>query len=101
MLRGRPDWCGSGRDIRMLPLQINPANRALARKFHHLARKIGQGFDWVRNFPSERNNGVYFRVRKIPQTIKDSAKARHTGEIFGLAERRDIEQYPEVPSRRR
>jgi hypothetical protein len=49
-----------------------------------LARKIEQGFDWLRDFPTERNNGVYFRGTKIPQTIKDSAKARHTGEISGL-----------------
>ena len=38
---------------------------------HQLACKIGQGFDWLKDFPSERNNGVYFRARKILQAIKD------------------------------
>ena len=39
------------------------------------------------DFPSEWNNGVYFRVRKIPQAIKDSARARQTGATFRLAAR--------------
>jgi hypothetical protein len=43
----------------------------LARTFHELARKIGQGLDWLKDFPNERNNRVYFRARKIFQTIKD------------------------------
>jgi hypothetical protein len=55
----------------------------LAGKLHPLARKIGQGFDWLKDFPTERNNRVYFRRRKILQAIKDSARARHTGAIFG------------------
>jgi hypothetical protein len=43
----------------------------LARILHQLACKIAQGFDWLKDFPSERNNGVYFRGRKILQAIKD------------------------------
>jgi len=43
----------------------------LARIFHQLARKIGQGFDWLTDFPIEWNNGVYFRKQKIRQAIKD------------------------------
>ena len=57
-----------------------------ARMLHQLARKIGQGFDLLKNFPSERNSGVYFRVRKILQEIKASARARHTGAKSGLDE---------------
>ena len=51
---------------------------------HGLARKIAYGFDWLTDFPNERNNGVYFRVRKIRQTIKNLARARHTLAIFAL-----------------
>jgi hypothetical protein len=36
-----------------------------------LARKIGQGFDWLKDFLLEWNNGVYFRKQKILQAIKD------------------------------
>ena len=47
------------------------ATDRLARTLHQLACKIAQGFDWLKDFPSERNNGVYFRGRKILQAIKD------------------------------
>ena len=57
---------------------------ALARIFYELARKIDQGLDRLKDFPNERNNRVYFRARKILQTIKYSARARHTREMFGL-----------------
>ena len=60
----------------------------LARILHQLACKIAQEFDWLKDFPSERNNGVYFRgplspihglrgiwtscpAEKILQAIKD------------------------------
>jgi len=36
-----------------------------------MARKIARGFDWLKDFPTEWNNGVYFRRRKILQAIKD------------------------------
>jgi len=36
-----------------------------------LARQIAQGFDWLKDFPTERNNGVYCRRRKLLQAIKD------------------------------
>jgi len=44
---------------------------SLARILHQLACKIAQEFDRLKDFPSERNNGVYFRGRKILQAIKD------------------------------
>jgi hypothetical protein len=53
--------------------------------FHELVCKIAQGFDWLVIFPIERNNGVYFRERKNCRATKDSARAHHTHEIFGLA----------------
>jgi len=31
---------------------------------------VGQGFDCLKNFPTGRNNGVYFRRRNILQAIK-------------------------------
>ena len=39
--------------------------------FYQLARKIGQGFDWLKDFLNERNNGVHCRKQKILQAIKD------------------------------
>jgi len=51
------------------------AENIAARTLHHygvrLECKIAQGFDWMKDFPSERNNGVYFRERNILQAIKD------------------------------
>jgi hypothetical protein len=47
------------------------AARAIARIFRQLAREIGQGFDWLRDFLFEWNNGVYSRKQKIFQAIKD------------------------------
>jgi hypothetical protein len=41
-----------------------------------LARKIGRGFDRLKDFLLEWNNGVYCRKQKILQAIKDQAKAR-------------------------
>ena len=46
--------------------------------------EIGYGFDRLADFPKEWNNGVYFRLRKIRQTVKDEAKARQTLALFGL-----------------
>ncbi len=43
----------------------------LARIFHQLACEIGQGFDRLKDFLFERNNGVYSRKQKILQAIKD------------------------------
>jgi hypothetical protein len=50
--------------------------------FCQLLRKIAQGFDHPWDFLSEWNNHVFFRTKKIPQTIKDQARAQHTGEIL-------------------
>lgn len=47
-------------------------------------RKTGQGTDCLKDFPGERNNGVFFRARGILQTIKALTRARHTGAIFRL-----------------
>lgn len=55
--------------------------------FPDLARKIGLRFGWLRDHPNERSNGVYSRVRKMPQAVNGSARVRHAGEIFGLARR--------------
>ena len=52
--------------------------------FGQLMRKIAQGIDRMRDFLSKWNNHVYFRTKKIPQTTKDQARARHTDQIFGL-----------------
>jgi len=49
------------------------------------ARKIGQGFDWLEDFPSERNNGVNFRARTVLQALNALPRARHTGATFSLA----------------
>jgi hypothetical protein len=62
-------WC-----TRTFPSKTSVRPRQLscfARKFHQLARKIGQGFDWLKDFLLEWNNGVYFRKQKILQAIKD------------------------------
>ena len=42
-----------------------------ARKGHQLTCKIALGFDWLTYFLIEWNNGVYFRVQKIRQAVKD------------------------------
>ncbi len=76
----------------------------LARMFHQLVRKIAQEFDWLRKFPSEWNNKVYFRARKISQPIKDSARAHYTGEISGLVGQVWMQintpRFTDAPSRR-
>jgi hypothetical protein len=46
-------------------------------------RLISWESDRPGDFPSERNNGVYFPLRKIPPAIKDSANAWQTGELSG------------------
>ncbi len=43
----------------------------LARELHQLARKIGQGFDGLMNFLTERHSWDYFRGKKTYQAIKD------------------------------
>ena len=48
-----------------------------------LARKIGQGFDWLWIFANEWNNRVYCRARKMSQAIKNSARARRTAACSG------------------
>jgi hypothetical protein len=60
---------------------------SIARIFHQLVRKIGQGFDWLKVFLCEWNNGVYFRAKKNLQAIKDSARAQQSGEISGFVAR--------------
>jgi len=56
----------------------------LARIWHVLPRKLGHRIDGLTDLPKERNNGVYFRVRKFRQASKDFARARQTRVIFGL-----------------
>jgi len=46
---------------------------------------IAQGFGFTRDFLKERNNSAYFRLKKIPCGFKEQARARHPGEICGLA----------------
>ncbi len=46
---------------------------------------IAQDFGFTGNFLKERNNSAYFRLKKIPCGFKEQARARHTGEKFGLA----------------
>jgi len=46
---------------------------------------IAQGFGFTRDFLKERNNRAYFRLKKIPCGFKEQARARHPGEICGLA----------------
>jgi len=55
----------------------------LARKLCQLLCEIGRGFEWLADFPNEWNDGVHFRLRKIRQTVKDQAKAQHSGAISG------------------
>jgi hypothetical protein len=38
---------------------------------HQLVREIGQGFDWLMVFLTERNSDVYSRMKKNHQAIKD------------------------------
>jgi len=45
---------------------------------------IAQGFGFTRDFAKERNNRAYFRLSKIPCGFKEQARARQSGEKFGL-----------------
>jgi hypothetical protein len=65
---------------------ISPSksDRLLARIFHQLACKIGQAIVCTAYFLIERNTRVYFRLRKIRCANNRLARARSTGEIFGL-----------------
>ena len=47
---------------------------------------IAQGFGFTGDFLKERNNRAYFRLKKIPCGFKEQARARHPGEICGLAQ---------------
>ena len=44
---------------------------------------IAQGFEFAGDFPKERNNSVYFRLRKIPCRFKEQAKTRLSREKCG------------------
>jgi hypothetical protein len=52
-------------------------------KSYRFAGKIGQPFVRTRDFPSERNTHVYFRVRKISRADKGLARAREPVRLTG------------------
>jgi SAM-dependent methyltransferase len=55
----------------LMEVRRNLEDGGLLGIIHWIYDEDTPGFDWLKDFPSERNNGVYFRGRKILQAIKD------------------------------
>ena len=69
----RPAVCAGlpPKSVRLFALFACNNTLALVRRLRQLARKIGQGFDRQRVFPTERNSRDYFRGMNIPLPIED------------------------------
>ena len=66
---------------------------------HQLLRKVGQGFDWLKDFVLERNNGVYFRGRSRPSLGSaalghPARQAKSFRRSKTKRERNELVQYP-------
>jgi hypothetical protein len=56
------------------------------------SKSVPDGFV-TRNFAKERNNSVYFRLSNIFCGFKDQARARPSGEKYGLESTRQRDDY--------